>query len=443
MAASRAEATEGRAPHGALSWLALTVFFIAATLAYTDRLILNVLVEPIRHDLGASDLQVSFLQGAAFAVIYSLIGLPLGRVADRRNRRDLVVAGIILWSLATAACGFAANVGQLFVARVFVGIGEAALAPAVMSMIPDLFPPAKRGTAIGVFLAGMTMGGGVSVAVGGLLLGALSSGAFARLPLLGQLAPWRAVLVCLSLPGFAVALLTACLPEPPRRERAQTLLDAALGPVLTFFARHGALFAAMFGAFALMQVADYGFSAWLPSLFLRRFAVVPAVAGPRIGLVSIVFGGAGTLLGGWLADRLLARGVADGRIRVALFAYALTLPCLLFPLLASGRLVLFGYAAYSVISAVATSAGLTATQDAVRAEMRGLSVSFQAMAYTLFGLGCGPTLVAAATEHVYRNPSRVGNAMVTVAAPAGITAVLLLAAALRPYRAIRKELGSI
>lgn len=417
------------------------MFFIAAMLSYTDRLILNVLVEPIRHDLGVSDLQVSFLQGAAFAVIYSLIGLPLGRFADRHNRRNVVVAGIILWSVATAACGYAADVRQLFVARVFVGIGEAALAPAVMSMIPDLFPPAERGTAIGVFLAGMTMGGGVAVAVGGVLIGAFSSGALARLPVLGHLAPWRAVLVCLALPGFAVALLMACLREPARRERTRRPEEADLGAVLGFFARHRALFAAMFGAFALMQGVDYGFSAWLPSLFLRRFAVVPALAGPRIGLVSIIFGGVGTFLGGWLTDRLLARGLSDGRMRVALFGYALTLPCLLFPLQSSGRWVLLGYAAYSVISAIAASAGLTATQDAVRADMRGLSVSFQAMAYTLFGLGCGPTLVAATTEHVYRNSSRVGDAMVTVAVPEGIAAVLLLAASLRPYRAIRKALA--
>ena len=400
MAASCAEPEAGGAPGGGLSWLALAVFFTAAMLAYTDRLILNVLVEPIRHDLGASDVQVSFLQGAAFAVIYALIGLPLGRFADRHKRRNLVAAGVLLWSVATAICGYAADVGQLFAARIFVGIGEAALAPAVMSMIPDLFPPARRGTAIGIFLAGMTIGGGVSVAVGGLLLGAFSSGALAGLPLLGQLAPWRAVLVSLAIPGFAVALLVACLPEPARLERTRTPQEADIRPVLAFFWRHRGLFAAMFGAFALMQGVDYGLSAWLPSLLLRRFALATAVAGPRIGLVSILFGGGGTLLGGWLADRLLARGFSDGRVRVALFGYTLTLPCLLFPLGSSERLVLLGYAAYSVASAMASAAGLTATQDAVRAEMRGLSISLQAMAYTLFGLGCGPTHVAVTTEHV-------------------------------------------
>jgi MFS family permease len=151
LAASRPEPAAGSASRGVLSWLALAVFFIAAMLSYTDRLILNVLVEPIRHDLGVSDVQVSFLQGAAFAVIYSLIGLPLGRFADRHNRRNLVVAGVFLWSVATAACGYAADVGQLFVARVFVGIGESALAPAVMSMIPDLFPPAKRALRLAFF----------------------------------------------------------------------------------------------------------------------------------------------------------------------------------------------------------------------------------------------------------------------------------------------------
>ena len=439
--ASRATSDPGRSPRHAVAWIALVVFFIAAVLSYTDRLILNLLVAPIRHDLGITDVQVSYLQGAAFAVIYSIVGLPLGRFADRHNRRNIIAAGIVLWSIATAACGYVADFDQFFLARIFVGIGEAALAPAVMSMIPDLFPPARRGTAIGVFLAGMTIGGGVSVSAGGLLLGAFSGGSLAALPILGHLAPWRAVLVSLALPGFALALVVACLPEPQRLECGGAADKVAFAETLSFFSRHWALFAAVFGAFALMQMVDYGFSAWLPSLLMRKFAVGPALAGPQIGAISIVFGGVGTLLGGWIADILLVRGKSDARLRVALIAYMLALPSLLFPLLPSSHLVLLCYAAYALVTAVGSSAGLTATQDAVRPEMRGFSVSLQALAYTLIGLGCGPTAVAATTEYIYHAPSRVGIAMVTVAAPAGIAAVLLLAATLRPYRAIRLALA--
>lgn len=425
----------------AVAWLALVVFFLAAVLSYTDRLILNLLVDPIRHDLGISDVQVSYLQGAAFAVIYSLVGLPLGRFADKHNRRNVIAAGIVLWSIATASCGYVGSFQQFFLARIFVGIGEAALAPAVMSMIPDLFPPAMRGTAIAIFLAGMAIGGGVSISVGGLLLGQFSNGALAAMPILGHLAPWRAVLVSLALPGLAIAALIACLPEPPRLERSRNVTRADIAETLGFFRRHAALFSVLFGGFALMQVVDYGLVAWLPTLLIRKFAVAPAVAGPRIGEVAIVFGGLGTLLGGWLPDRLLARGMGNARIHVALVSYLLTMPTLLFPVQSSTHRVLLWYAAYAFLANMGTCAGFAATQDAVRAEMRGFSVSLQAMAYTLFGLGCGPTAVAATTEYLYRSPSQVGIAMTTVAIPAAVAAVLLLAIAVPRYRSIQLVLA--
>ena len=136
-------------------WWMIAVFFATAILSYTDRFIFSLLVDPLRADLGISDTQVSLLQGLAFALVYAFAGLPLGRLADLVPRRNVIIAGVLLWSAATAACGFAATFGQLFAARIAVGIGEAALAPAAVSMIADYFPPARRGTALSVFIAGM------------------------------------------------------------------------------------------------------------------------------------------------------------------------------------------------------------------------------------------------------------------------------------------------
>lgn len=209
-------------PAPSRAWWAVGVFAAAAVLSYTDRLILGILVDPIRAELAISDTQVSLLQGVAFALIYSFAGLPLGRLADIVSRRAVILAGVVLWSAATVACGYARSFEALFVARVFVGIGEAALAPAAMSMIADFFPRERRGIATGTFLMGMVVGGGAALAIGGGLLAAAQGGAFADWPVVGAMAPWRTVLVLLGLPGIVLAALLLTLREPLRRARERT-----------------------------------------------------------------------------------------------------------------------------------------------------------------------------------------------------------------------------
>src|SRR4051812_34455413 len=188
-------------PSAARAWMAVCLFSAAALLSYTDRQILALLVAPVQHDLHISDTGLSILQGAAFAVLYSVIGLPLGRVADLVPRRALLSCAVLLWSLGTVLCGFAHSFGQLFAARLLVGIGEAALAPAAMSLIGDYFRPAARALPTGVFLTGMVVGGGAAFAIGGFLLNAAQHAAFASLPLIGGIAPWRQVLLVLGIAG--------------------------------------------------------------------------------------------------------------------------------------------------------------------------------------------------------------------------------------------------
>jgi MFS family permease len=130
---------------------------MATVLSYTDRQILSLLVDPIRHDLSISDTQIGLLIGTAFALVYGVAGLPLGWLADRLRRRDLIVAGILLWSCGTVCCGIAHDFPHFFAARLLVGIGEAVLTPASISMISDSFPAPKRGLATSVFLMGMAM----------------------------------------------------------------------------------------------------------------------------------------------------------------------------------------------------------------------------------------------------------------------------------------------
>src|SRR5690348_797262 len=153
-------------PKRSYAWTVVAILIATAILSYTDRQVLSLLVDPIRHDLGITDREVSYLLGAAFAVVYGVAGIPLGFLADRTSRRNLICGGVVVWSCGTIACGLAHTFGQLFAARIVVGLGEAVLSPAAISLISDYFPPARRGTAVGFFLAGIAIGIGAAILIG-------------------------------------------------------------------------------------------------------------------------------------------------------------------------------------------------------------------------------------------------------------------------------------
>ena len=157
-------------PRPAIAWYAVAILVIAFIFSFIDRIIIAMLVEPLKQDLGLTDTQIGWLQGLAFAVFYAAVGLPIGRWADRYSRRTIIGWGIFLWSLMTAVCGLARNFLELFLARVGVGVGQAALSPAAYSMIADYFPREKLGRAIGVYQAGAFFGAGLSFLVGGLVI---------------------------------------------------------------------------------------------------------------------------------------------------------------------------------------------------------------------------------------------------------------------------------
>ena len=174
-------ATEGADgyPRRSYAWYVLAVLIGTAIVSYTDRQVLSLLVDPLRRELGITDTQVSLLLGTAFAVIYGIAGIPFGLLADRISRRNLIFFGVIVWSLGTIGCGYAHTFGQLFAARIVVGLGESVLSPAAISLISDYFPPSRRGAAVGCFLSGIAIGIGSSILIGGGVLNLVETGALA------------------------------------------------------------------------------------------------------------------------------------------------------------------------------------------------------------------------------------------------------------------------
>jgi MFS family permease len=233
-------ATEEYPPRG-YAWYVVGVLTFVYIFSFIDRQILNLLVRPIRRDLGISDTQMSLLMGLSFAVFYTLFGIPLGRLADSKSRRTIIAGGFALWSLFTAGCGLARNFGQMLLLRMGVGVGEAALSPAAYSIITDYFPPQRRATAISVYSMGIYLGSGLAFIIGGTVAGLASQQELWQVPLVGATRPWQVVFFLVGLPGILLSLLLYTVREPLRRgtrmiKNAQGQAVAAQVPLAEVFA---------------------------------------------------------------------------------------------------------------------------------------------------------------------------------------------------------------
>ena len=202
------------------AWYAVAVLVLAFVFSFVDRIVIALLVEPIKADLGISDFGIGLLQGFAFALFYALLGIPIGRLSDRVSRRGIIATGIAIWSLMTAACGLARSFFGLFLARVGVGVGEATLSPAAYSMISDYFPREQLGRALGVYQSGALLGAGIAFLVGGAAVQMLSVYDGQVLPVLGEVRMWQLAFFVVGLPGLLVALLMLTVKEPARRGKA-------------------------------------------------------------------------------------------------------------------------------------------------------------------------------------------------------------------------------
>jgi MFS family permease len=416
-------------PRRGYAWTVVAILIATAVLSYTDRQVLSLLVDPIRAELGISDTQVSVLLGTAFAVVYGIAGIPLGYLADRTSRRNLILAGVLVWSVGTLACGLSQSFGQLFASRLVVGLGEAVLSPAAISLISDYFPPARRGTAVGCFLSGIAMGIGASILIGGGVLHLVQIGTFAGTPL-ATLSAWRLVLLIIGAPGLLWALAILAIREPVRRSAEGPQEEAA--PQASGWRSVGsARVIPIYLVVALASLVDNAVGAWAPSLLTREFHLDRAQVGMQLGLLLTAAFGGGVLLGGWLADRAGAHGGWSRKLLVCLVAGALILPVAAAMNAGDVNLVLGSVPAYFALSGIVTACGFSAILDVVPNRSRGLAMAISFFLNVAIGGAVGPTAVALASEHVFGAAAGLGPALAMTVAVTYAVVGLLAALGLR------------
>ncbi len=421
-------------PSRPYAWTVVAILIATAVLSYTDRQVLSLLVDPIRGDLGISDTQISLLLGTAFAVIYGVAGIPLGLLADRISRRNLIFCGVSVWSVGTIACGFSHNFLEIFASRILVGLGEAALSPAAISLISDYFPPSRRGTAVGFFLSGIAMGSGVAILIGGGVLHAIELGALAATPV-ASYAPWRMVLLVIGGPGLLWAVVILLIREPVRQTVEGELATPRAADGSTWRTTPWARVLPVYIVLAAASFVDNAVGAWAPTLLIRDFGKDAAQVGVELGLLLTVGFGGGVLIGGALADRAGARGGWPRKLRVCLYSGLLILPASLLMNSPAFNFVLTGVPLYFALSGIVTAVGFSAILDVVPNRSRGLAMSMSFFLNVALGAGLGPTAVAVAAAHLFAAKAGLGPPIVLTVATGYLIALAAICAALSNSRA--------
>jgi MFS family permease len=402
-------------------WYAVLVLSVGLLLAFTDRLIINLVVDPIRRELALSDVQISLLQGAGFALIYAVAGLPCGRLADSMNRRNLIAGGVLVWSLATVACGFAFDFWSFLAARIAVGLGEAALVPAASSLIIDFFSPRQRGAALGVFSLGAVFGSGVALLVGGALLALIDAGKLNFLFSSEKFAAWRQLLVLVGAPGFVLLPFLLLIAEPTRQH------SSGLLPIAEVFrhllANQGAVLRVCLVK-AILAAGDYGLISWLPTLLQRNYHLPPLAVGGVLALSVSLSGAIASVAGGAVSDWVVRRWGVPARVVLLLGCYPLTVAGALGIFFArTGQQAAWAMAVWAI--------GHIVMQEWVPNEMRATTIAVSLTSSALLGIGLGPTLVALVAKHGFGAEAALQPAMGTVSLSAACLALLVVGSPIR------------
>ncbi len=418
----------------------VAVLSAAYLLAIVDRMALSLLVEPIKADLALTDTQIGLLTGLAFGLFYTLLGIPLGRLADRVARPALAASGVLLWSVATLGCGLANTFGRLFAARVLVGIGEASISPAAYSLIADRVPPCALGRTLSAYMLGTVAGVAIAWIAGGQILQWLSALDGSHWPLISHLAGWQGVFLLLGVPGLLVAPLLLLIPES-RKASPVASTDASWAALRHHLHAGRALYWAQFAGMAAVNTYGFGLVTWAPAMLQRGFGWSVQRSGLVLGTAIMLSGTLGMLLSGRLADHLLRRGIGDASMRVVFLGTLLLVPvAILGPMTTTpwGRVLLFVMPAMGLFFAVVACAPVV-LQIATPAALRASVSSIYLFVVNIVAYALGPLSVGLISDRVVSGRHDLGTGLLALGAVSLPLGACAFRAGLGPMRRLTRR----
>ena len=416
-------------------WYVVFLLTVASTLSFIDRQILNVMIGPIKRDLGGlSDTEISLIIGLAFSTVYSLTTLPLARIADRHNRRNLIAAGIFSWSLMTALAGMAQNFWQLFGARMGVGVGEASLGPASTSMLADYFEEYRLPLAFGIVATAPFIGSGLASLVGGPLIDYLEAQPQMVLPLFGEMYSWQTVLVVVGLPGILLAALTFTIAEP---ERSGVSADRSEGfsyrELWDFCMKRRRYLSYHFVAYLCLSIQGFAFLTWVVEFFVRTHGWTRTKIGITYGLIALFIGILGSVWAGWYAGRMIGRGRADAPMRLCLWGTIGLGPlAVIMPLVDSAWLAVAIIIPITFFMAMPPGLSNAALQAISPNRLRGQMIAVYLICVSFLSYLFAPLIIGLMNDYVFGREDAIHLSLSSLAAVNYLVAAVCLALSLKP-----------
>lgn len=420
-------------------WLVIILLMLAYTFSFMDRYIVNLLVDPMKEDLHLTDTQVSLLLGISFALFYAILGIPLGRLADKKSRTGIIAAGITVWSIMTALCGTAKTYMQMFLFRMGVGVGEATLSPSAYSLITDYFPKRLWATAISIYSLGIYLGSGIAYIAGGKLIQVLTNYHEISLPLAGTIFGWQLVFLLFGLPGLIIALLLMLVKEPLRIKGNENSKNS-LKEFFRWIQMEGKLFMLLCIGSSIFNIAVYATATWLPTYLKRVHHLTIDEAGLLLGLSTLILPSIGIIAGGKIADHFAVKEGLHGRLKILFYAVLLFIPANLFypftPTVFSTALAMIPH---GLLISATVGMGIACIQEIVPSEYRGTASALLLFSQNLIGMGLGPVCIGLMNDYVYCDSIGIGKSLMTVSITCLIITVIIFKRAMSLNKNIKLQ----
>ena len=429
---------------GWLQWYVVLILTLASTLSFIDRQILNVMIGPIKRDLGGlTDTEISLIIGLAFSLIYSAATLPLARIADRHSRRNLIAVSIFFWSSMTALAGTANTYWSLFLARMGVGVGEASLGPAATSLLADSFEANRLPLVYGIVGAAPFIGTGLANIVGGPLIDWLEAQPHFVWPVLGELYSWQVVLVIVGLPGILLAALMFTISEPKRRGvEAGQAQGFPLREVWAFVRSRSRYLKFHFLGYLCLSMQGFAFMTWVVEFFVRKHDWSRTEIGVTYGLIALFVGILGSVSAGFYAGRLLGRGATDAPMRVAFWcSLGLGPVAITLPLLDSGAMAAVLLVPVTFFMAMPSGLSNAALQAIAPNQMRGQLIAFYLIGVQFLSYLFAPLIIGVMNDYVFGREDAIDLSLATLASVNYLVAAICLGLSLKPLREALRLVG--
>lgn len=416
-------------PNPVYAWYVVALLVLSYASGVIDRIVIGLLVQPIKADLGLSDTQIGVIQGLAFALFYSLFTLPIGFLVDRWKRTSVVWGGSFIWSCGTVAGGFSNSFWSLFSSRVVMGAGEATITPGSSSLIADYFPPKRRPRAYGVFAMGGSIGIGIAYFLGGIAIGFADTVRDWFPSLLSGFASWQIVFFIVGFPGLLLALLMAATIREPERRGMLSGRPASFSllPLWRELSTNRmALVAVMMGSIMNVMIVNAQL-AWFPTLFVRVHGMEARDVALSLALVGVPCGILSAITAGWILSWLAQKGRQDGPILV------MGMQCVAWVVFGTAKclaptpeLALIGHAGTSLFATWALTAALTALNQLTPNQLRGQVVSVYTLLTGLVGIAVGAGVVGLLSDYVFNYETGIAPSLALVCFTGGVIGLVLV-----------------